>query len=485
MRFRKITALLMAAAMTVSLAACGSGSSNAPAETAAGETKTQEAADTGAKEEKEQENTEASGEKVKMTVSVWDNASSPQFQAMADAFMEKHPEVEVELIDTQADEYDNKLTVMLAGGDSDPDVIMVKNAETQVTMKDKNQLLDLTDYIARDGVDLSLYNGAAEQLQMDGKQYTLPFRQDWYMLFYNKDLFDEHGVDYLPANPDEALSWDEFVEVCQKPTIDENGNNAQSPDFDPDRIATYGFDFDKNNMTWGAFVYQNGGSVLNEDGTEFSMTDPKTVDVLQKIGDLINVYHVSPDPLTSSGSNMSVTSSLQSKQVAIICDGTWTNLDLGAIDIDYDVACLPSLSGKPCFETTASACVIFNTCKNVDVAWDFMMYLADPANALELYSSGLWMPIMQRWYEDEALLNSWASPETTSHTEGFYDAAVRYTEYEYRLAPESCVAGWSRLDAVIESALDSVWLGEKTAEDAMNEIKPSVDGMVSGFITFK
>ena len=137
-------------------------------------------------------------------------------------------------------------------------------------------------------------------------------------------------------------------------------------------------------MTWGAFVYQNGGSVLNEDGTEFSMTDPKTVDVLQKIGDLINVYHVSPDPLTSSGSNMSVTSSLQSKQVAIICDGTWTNLDLGAIDIDYDVACLPSLSGKPCFETTASACVIFNTCKNVDVAWDFMMYLADPANALEL-----------------------------------------------------------------------------------------------------
>lgn len=102
----------MAAAMTVSLAACGAGSSNAPAEPAAEETKTQEAADEGAKEEK---TAEASGEKIKMTVSVWDNASSPQFQAMADTFMEQHPEVEVELIDTQADEYDNKLTVMLAG----------------------------------------------------------------------------------------------------------------------------------------------------------------------------------------------------------------------------------------------------------------------------------------------------------------------------------------------------------------------------------
>ena len=62
---------------------------------------------------------------------------------------------------------------------------------------------------------------------------------------------------------------------------------------------------------------------------------------------------------------------------------------------------------------------------------------------------------------------------------------MRYTDYDYRLAPESCVVGWSKLDAVIESALDSVWLGEKSAEDAMNEIKPAVDGMVSGFINFR
>ena len=424
-------------------------------------------------------------ENITLRYAYWGSSyENEAMQKIAAKYEEEKKKKKIECIYIPNADYTTKMTAMVASGD-EPDIANLFPSDF-IGWADEDRFVNLYEMIEKDDryeVEDFIPNCFFEI--SEGYAGGRSIANELIQLYYNKDLFDEHGVDYLPANPDEALSWDEFVEVCQKLTIDENGNNAQSPDFDPDRIATYGFDFDKNNMTWGAFVYQNGGSVLNEDGTEFSMTDPKTVDVLQKIGDLINVYHVSPDPLTSSGSNMSVTSSLQSKQVAIICDGTWTNLDLGAIDIDYDVACLPSLSGKPCFETTASACVIFNTCKNVDVAWDFMMYLADPANALELYSSGLWMPIMQRWYEDEALLNSWASPETTSHTEGFYDAAVRYTEYEYRLAPESCVAGWSRLDAVIESALDSVWLGEKTAEDAMNEIKPSVDGMVSGFITFK
>lgn len=66
---------------------------------------------------------------------------------------------------------------------------------------------------------------------------------------------------------------------------------------------------------------------------------------------------------------------------------------------------------------------------------------------------GLWMPIMQAWYDDAELLSKWADPETTSHTAGFHDSAVNYTAYSYRLAPESCVVGWAKLDAIIESAL--------------------------------
>ncbi len=55
----------------------------------------------------------------------------------------------MELLDIQSDEYNNKLTVLLAGNESDPDIIMIKDADTQISMREKGQILDLTSYISR------------------------------------------------------------------------------------------------------------------------------------------------------------------------------------------------------------------------------------------------------------------------------------------------------------------------------------------------
>lgn len=58
------------------------------------------------------------------------------------------------------------------------------------------------------------YNGVADQLKMDGSSYTLPFRKDWYMLYYNKDLFDKAGVEYPSAD----MTWDEYEELAKNMT---------------------------------------------------------------------------------------------------------------------------------------------------------------------------------------------------------------------------------------------------------------------------
>lgn len=424
-------------------------------------------------------------EKITLRYAYW--GSSYENEAMlniAAKYEEEHPNVEIECIYIPNADYTTKMTSMIAAND-EPDIANLFPSDfigwarqgmfvNLYEMIEKDDRYSLDDFIPNCFFEIEEGNAGGRSIA-----------NELFQLYYNKDIFDKYEVEYLPSKPEEALTWEEFVEVLQKLTIDENGNNALSPDFDPNRIATYGFDFDKNNMTWGAVVYQNGGSILTEDGTAYNMTDEKTVDAIQKLSDLINVYHVTPDPLTSSNSNMSKTAALQSGQVAVILDGTWTNLDLGSIDINYDVATLPNMSGKPCFETTASACAIFKSCENVDEAWDFMMYLCDPANAPDLYSSGLWMPIMQKWYDDEDLCKKWADPETTSHTEGFADCAVNYAQYDYKLAPESSIIGWSKLDAIIESQLDTVWLGEMSAAEALAEIEKPVNALVSGTITFR
>ena len=427
----------------------------------------------------------AEEEKITLRYAYWGSTyENEAMQSIAAKYEAENPNVDIECIYIPNADYTTKMTAMIASGD-EPDIANLFPSDF-IGWAEQGRFVNLYEMLENDdrySVDDFIPNCFFETA--DGVAGGRSIANELIQLYYNVDLFNELGVDPLPANPDEALTWDEFVDVLCRLTVDANGNNALSEDFDPNQIVTYGFDFAKNNMTWGSFVYQNGGSILTEDGSAYNMTDPKTVDAIQKLSDLINVYHVTPDPLTSSTSNMSVTAALQSKQVAVICDGTWTNLDLSSIDINYDVACLPDMGSEHCFETTASACVIFNSTEHPQEAWDFMMYLCDPANALDLYSSGLWMPIMQAWYDDAELLSKWADPETTSHTAGFHDSAVNYTAYSYRLAPESCVVGWAKLDAIIESVLDSVWLGEATAQDALTEISTPVNALVEGFITFK
>lgn len=361
MKKRRLAALSLAAVTAaVSLAGCGG---SKPAETA-----TTAAADAGkAAAGSEAPATEAaSGEKVKLTVSVWDNANSPQFQAMADAFMAKNPNVEVELIDTQADEYNNKITVMLAGGDTDPDVIVVKEADTQVGMKEKNQLLDLTDYIAKDGVDLSIYNGAAEQLQMDGKQYTLPFRRDWYTLYYNKDLFDKAGVAY----PGDDMTWDEYEALAKQMTSGEGSEKV------------YG----AHNHTWMAMVanwaLQDGkNTLLSED---YSFLKPYYEQALRMQDE--GVLQSYANLKTGSIHYISV---FEQQQCAMVPMGTWFIATLiqdkkdGKFDFNWGVTKIPHPEGVEAGSTVGSVTPIGINAKSdvPDTAWEFVKFATSEEGA--------------------------------------------------------------------------------------------------------
>ena len=58
----------------------------------------------------------------------------------------------------------------------------------------KKQLLPLNYYMARDKTDLSLYNTDTENLCLDGTYYQMPFQNEFWMLFYNQDLFDRQRI---------------------------------------------------------------------------------------------------------------------------------------------------------------------------------------------------------------------------------------------------------------------------------------------------
>lgn len=363
MKLKRATALTLAA-MTVLGGLAGCGDKNTSADTKTDEPKAD--VKTEGTETKESKTDAGTGEKTKLTVSVWDNAVSPQFRAIADAFTAENPNVEVELIDTQADEYNNKLTVMLAGGDADPDVIMVKDSETQVTMKEKNQILCLDDYISKDGIDLSLYNGAAEQLQMDGGQYTLPFRRDWYVLFYNKDLFDAANVEY----PSDDMTWDEYEALAEKMTSGEGSEKV------------YG----SHNHTWMALVsnwaVQDGKNTLMSEDYGFLKPYYEQALRMQDNG-VIQSY------ANLKTGNIHYSSVFEQEQCAMVPMGSWFIATLiqdqkdGKFDFNWGVTKIPHPEGVEAGSTVGSVTPIAINAKTdvPDVAWDFVKFATSEAGA--------------------------------------------------------------------------------------------------------
>lgn len=135
---------------------------------------------------------------VTLTLSGWSLDTTPEFQTLADGF-EKATGNKIELKEYDPAEYNTLLTADLSAG-SGPDIITQKEVKYVPVLVDSEQLLDVSDIEIPEGVS------GASSYEVDGAQYAVPYRQDSWVLFYNKALFDAAGADY----PDGSWTWDDF-----------------------------------------------------------------------------------------------------------------------------------------------------------------------------------------------------------------------------------------------------------------------------------
>lgn len=161
----------------------------------------------------------ASQEPVTVTLAGWSLATTPEFQTLADAFHEANPNITVELKEYDATNYDTQMIADLSAG-SAPDIFVQKNLKNFYTYQSGGQLLDVSDVASAydDGV-----NGL-EAYQVDGATYAIPYRQDSWYLYYNKDLFDAAGVEY----PDGSWTWDDYAEVAEDLTSGLKGAGSEA-----------------------------------------------------------------------------------------------------------------------------------------------------------------------------------------------------------------------------------------------------------------
>src|SRR5690554_2933943 len=145
--------------------------------------------------------------------SVWDYSMSPEYEVVINDF-QKETVIKVSVIDIAAAQYPDKMTVMLAAGE-DIDLFAVKDFASYSNYLNRRYLTPLDSYIENDQIDLEPYGEALNYMRNDRDELmALPYRSDIYILYYNKDLFDQAGLSY----PTGDMTWEEFGKNAAKIT---------------------------------------------------------------------------------------------------------------------------------------------------------------------------------------------------------------------------------------------------------------------------
>ena len=429
--------------MAVSLAACGGSTEETTA--AAGGTETQGQASEGGSGE-----TAEGGLTGELSVTTWDNSTTPQFQAVIDAYMEKNPGVTINIIDTNADEYNNSLGISLSAAQPYPDVIWVKDMGSMLQMADKKQLMPLDDLIEKDSYDLSVYNGAAEQLQYNDTTYALPYRSDWYVLFYNKDLFDAAGVEY----PSNDMTWEEYRELAAKMTSGEGS------------AKVYG----SHHHTWEAMVsawaVQDGKNTVVAKDYEFLRPYYEQALWLQDNGYI-------QDYATLKTANIHYSSVFKNQQCAMMPMGTYFIATMmqaiadGECDFNWGIATIPHPDDVEAGYTVGSITPIAISAYTdaQDLAWDFVKFAASEEAADILAQNGVFAGI-----QTEESLNTIASAENFPEGDSSKEA-LKYINFVFDRPLDPQI---EEIRVPLDEVYEMVMIGEYTLDEGIAELNRRV-----------
>lgn len=393
-------------------------------------------------------------EQVTLKWAIWDKESTAYWQALADEYEATHQNVTIDMVDLGSQDYMTVLATELSGSGSDFDVVTIKDVPGYATLVQKKAILPLDDYIKADGVDLTKYAGVTDQVTVDGSLYELPFRNDFWVLFYNKDIFDAEGVDY----PTNDMTFDEYDALARKLTKTDFGNQVYGAHYHTWRSAVqlFGVLDGKHTILDGEYGFFKDyyNMVLNEekDGVCRKYTDLKT-------------------------EGLHYSAAFSGGDVAMMNMGSWfiatliSNLKSGEYDSslcgNWGIVKYPHAEGVEPGSTlgTITGLAVTTATDTPDAAWDFVKWVSGEEGAKVMAETGNFPAIMT----DDAM-NIITSLDGFPQDEASKEALTvsnLYLEVPY-------AENVSEINSALDSYHGSIMSGEMTVDEGIAAMEEAV-----------
>lgn len=367
-------------------------------------------------------------------------AQEETLKKMIEIFESKNPDIKVDVQITGYEDYFTKLATTVGGGNP-PDVFEM-NMENFLSYMLRGACADLTGKI-----DTANYSeGTLAAVSSEGKIYAVPMSFSTCVLFYNKDLFDQAGVAY----PTDEWTWADAQAAAEK--IKALGDDIWGY-YQP---ITYN-EFYKS-------IKGNGGSVLSEDYSQFTMNTPENVAVLEAmIARVRGENHVMPtkEELAGRGDWDLFTEG----KLGMIITGIWGFPTFAEkCTFDWDIVVEPGYKTPSTFFFANVNCVSPSSDKQ-EAAAKFVDAMGADPDIVQLRLDANWeLPTIA----DQSKLSQYIEMTPPANRKAVFDSM------DYAAAPPALEEQGAVVE-IIDNILSTLETNDMTAQEALDEIQAQLE----------
>ena len=384
------------------------------------------------------------------TIRYFEFSSSPdhldELDAMIAAFEAENPDVRVDVEHGTFDDYHTVLQTQIAANDA-PDAFEL-NFENFVSFATKGTLADLGPLSNADpDFDAGVYyQPAYEAFALAGVQYGLPESYSTVLLFYNKDLFDQAGIDY----PTDDWKW--VDERAAAEAIAATGDSV------------WGFFAGVHYWEFYKTAAQNGCPIFGDDGS-VRINEPGCVEALQYMLDYVND---GVQPTAAEMGGLSDGDMFSRSELGMITSGIWmfSTFESDA-DFDWDVVVEPgNTQGASHF--FANGVAVSADSDKKEAAYRWLKFYTSSRESAEIRVGASWeLPTLT----DASVYEAYLAVEPPANRE----AVIASLE---NVIPPPVIVRQTEMQDLINGLLESALAGEITAQEALDQAKVGIEDLL-------
>ena len=376
-------------------------------------------------------------------------------------YVSQTPDVKIDAV--YAGSYQDTITKVLTAvkGGNAPQLSVIL-AVDMFTLIEEDAILPFEDLISSEDDKAwlsSFYPAFMENSTTGGKTYGIPFQRSTPVLYWNKEAFEEAGLD--PETP--PATWEEMVEFGKKLTKrDASGNVSQWGV----RIPSSGFPY----WLFQGLSTQNDVFLMNDDGNETYFDDPRVIEALQFLVDLSTKYEVMAPGIIEWGTTPKA---FFERETAMMwtTTGNLTNVRENA-PFEFGVAMLPAHKrrGAP---TGGGNFYVFkdSTEEQKQASLDFIKWITAPEQAATWsIATGYVAPRP----------DAWETPAMQAYVADFPAALVARDQLQYATAELSTYQN-QRITTLFNDGLEAAITGKMTPAEAMQDAQRKADRILSAY----